>query len=437
MAVEISLIDQTFDGKTQPPRLLPAAWALVEALWAAGERDWLAPFLAKRVVEKGHLDTLQQLEGVNCWLIATETGQPVGFAILMQQRVVALWVQAENRRRGVGRQLVDAARTVAQGAGCPFLEIEYPTGNKAAVAFCRALGFRPASRRAVEIEGRRVGSGVVFALLPRKYTHSRFMRVAMAGSAVLFALVAIAFREQQPVNLLFLGFALFAAVNMLWTERVVWTDRSGIYNGYVNSRLRHMPWADLRAIEGGTLDQWFTVRGAHDRKIHVSPMMTDIAWLFDTARLTRPDLWRKPNKRVFRVRLTLLIGLVAVSVGWWAFLAIAAVYGPGGAGWQWLLLALPGLYPLVVLLRRIYRLQIDGDTLRIRFLLREEVIPASAIDYVWTQATGSVAVYYFSLELHLKDGRRLNLDGFEGGVGELANTLVAWWQQVQGDRPEL
>jgi len=32
------------------------------------------------------------------------------------------------------------------------------------------------------------------------------------------------------------------------------------------------------------------------------------------------------------------------------------------------------------------------------------------------------------------EGAMHELNGFEGGVGELANTRVAWWERVQGDK---
>lgn len=418
-----------------------AQGAALAALWlrllAGGESDWLAPMLRKLLVESppspGDLSDYFQQTGPT--LVAQVNGKIVGFTHLIKQCVVALWVQPERRSRGIGRRLIDYAKTAAQQCGFPFLQIEYPAGNKTAVAFCRALGFRPASRRTAEIDGQRLGSGIVFALLARKYTYPRWLRATIIGSTMLFALFALGSADQPPIGWLFLGFALFAAVNMLGTERVIWTDADGIYDGYLNGRLRHMPWADLRAIDGGTLDQTFTLRSDHG-KIRASPMMADIVWLFDTVRLARPDLWRKSDKKVFRIRRVVSIGLPALSVGWWAFLAVSAVYGPGGALWQWLLLAAFGFVPLVLLLRRPFRLRIEGDVLRVGFLRREELIPATAIDHVWVQAAGAVAVYYQALELHLVDGRRLNLDGFEVGTGELANTLVAWWERARADEPQ-
>ncbi|HOU42154.1 MAG TPA: PH domain-containing protein, partial [Promineifilum sp.] len=202
-----------------------------------------------------------------------------------------------------------------------------------------------------------------------------------------------------------------------------------------NGRLRHMPWADLRAIDSDMLEQTFTLRGDHS-KIRVSLTMNGIAWLFDTVHLARPDLWRKSDRRVFRFRPIWAILSLAFSAGWWAFLIVAAIYGPGGALWQWLLLAALGLAPLAILLRRPYRLQIEGDALRVRYLRREEIIPATAIAHIWTKRAGTVAISNLALELHLVDGRRLSLGGFEGGTGELANTLMAWWQRARADEPQ-
>lgn len=83
-----------------------------------------------------------------------------------------------------------------------------------------------------------------------------------------------------------------------------------------------------------------------------------------------------------------------------------------------------------ILLRRPYRLQIEEDALRVRYLRREELIPATAIAHIWAQGAGTVAISDLALELHQVDSRRIALNGFEGGVGELANTLMAWWERA-------
>jgi len=135
-----------------------AQGAALAALWsrllAADESDWLTPMLRKNFVESpaivGDLASFFQQTGPT--LVALADGEIVGLAHLIKQRLVALWVQPERRSRGIGRRLIDHAKPAAQQRGYPFLEIEYPSGNKTAVAFCRALGFRAASRRTVEID---------------------------------------------------------------------------------------------------------------------------------------------------------------------------------------------------------------------------------------------------------------------------------------------
>lgn len=418
--------------------------AALAALWLrllpGEETGWLAPMLRKLLVESPPSpdDLRDYFQQAGPTLVALANGEIVGFAHLIKQRVMALWVRPEQRSRGIGRRLVEAAGRVAQLGGYPFLEIEYPAGNKTAVAFCRALGFRPASRRTVEIDGQRLGSGIVFTLLARKYTHPRWVRALPIVGVVVFAYFTILGAldvEERPMMWFFLIVTLAMAANLLWTERVIWTDADGITGGYLNGRLRHMPWADLRAIDSDMFEQTLSLRGARG-KIGASPAMTGIAWLFDTVRLARPDLWRKSDRKEFRIRPVWPIVLAAFSVGWWAFLAVGAIYEPGGGLWQWLLLAALGFVPLVVLLRRPYRLRIEGDVLRVRSLWREELIPATAIAHIWTQRAGAVAFSNLALELHLVDGRRLPLGGFEGGMGELANTLIAWWQRARADEPQ-
>jgi hypothetical protein len=134
-----------------------------QALWAAGEHDWLAPKLARPILEGGTFDDLwltlaQTRHGP--YLTAIQDGQLAGFALLDGPRIMALWVRPELRRRGIGRGPVRCAEAL----GFPFVEIEYRAGNKTAAAFASALGYRRAKRRAVTIGDRRVGSVIAAAI---------------------------------------------------------------------------------------------------------------------------------------------------------------------------------------------------------------------------------------------------------------------------------
>lgn len=274
--LEVEEAPDSGSGAARPP-LLP----VLGDLWAAGERDWLAPYLVKAIVEGEPLNALLRLPAAaSRWFVAVEGEQIVGFTLLVWQRVVALWVRPERRSCGIGHRLIEAAKTLARQRGFPFLEIEYPAGNKTAVTFCRALGFRPASRQTVEIDGQRVGSVTVFSLLPRKYTYARWVRALPVIGVALFTYFTILSAldgEAGRAMWFFFVVTLAMAANLLWSERVVWTDADGLYAGYLNGRLRYMPWAGLRAIEGDPLGQTFTLRGENRRKIQVSSAMKDVA----------------------------------------------------------------------------------------------------------------------------------------------------------------
>jgi GNAT superfamily N-acetyltransferase len=121
---------------------------LCRLLAAAGQE--LAPTaLATR------LDALRQ--GAGSALVALEWEPPSGlvalhwYRTLQADRPVAqidlLVVGAEERRRGIGRLLVEAAAQAARSAGCGALELAAPSGEPSLRAFCHALGFGEAGPR--------------------------------------------------------------------------------------------------------------------------------------------------------------------------------------------------------------------------------------------------------------------------------------------------
>ena len=64
--------------------------------------------------------------------------QPRGVA-----RVTLLFVDREERRRGIGRLLLKAASQAARIGGCETIEVAVADGQADADAFCRETGFLP------------------------------------------------------------------------------------------------------------------------------------------------------------------------------------------------------------------------------------------------------------------------------------------------------
>ena len=62
-------------------------------------------------------------------------------------RVLALVVDAEEQRRGIGRMLLKAASQAARTMGCDVLELLPDGGNAGMEAFCQATGFTTAGMR--------------------------------------------------------------------------------------------------------------------------------------------------------------------------------------------------------------------------------------------------------------------------------------------------
>lgn len=118
-------------------------------LLASVGQDVAAPTLATR------LDALRQ--GAGTALVALEWGPPSGvvalhwYRTLQADRPVAqldlLLVGTEDRRRGIGRLLVEAAAQAARSAGCWALDLAAPENAASLRAFCHALGFVEAGPR--------------------------------------------------------------------------------------------------------------------------------------------------------------------------------------------------------------------------------------------------------------------------------------------------
>ena len=89
------------------------------------------------------------LVGLELWVLCSEGGQPVGFMGLSGDRVEALFLAPEYRRRGGGRMLLDHARRL-KGP----LTVDVNEQNPEALRFYEACGFEVAGRSATDSDGR-------------------------------------------------------------------------------------------------------------------------------------------------------------------------------------------------------------------------------------------------------------------------------------------
>lgn len=80
-----------------------------------------------------------------------EGGRSVGFVIVWtvhdEGSLLAIAVEDDVRRRGIGRLLLDAAEASARSKGVSSFHLEVRAGNLPARAFYRALGYRETGRR--------------------------------------------------------------------------------------------------------------------------------------------------------------------------------------------------------------------------------------------------------------------------------------------------
>lgn len=87
-------------------------------------------------------------------LVAEDQGDIAGFAIVeliadghrRVGHVVTIDVPVQQRRRGVGRMLMDALRDACIQAGAEIMRLEVAVDNDGAIAFYKRLGFAEAGR---------------------------------------------------------------------------------------------------------------------------------------------------------------------------------------------------------------------------------------------------------------------------------------------------
>jgi GNAT superfamily N-acetyltransferase len=121
---------------------------LATMLGAAGQ-----PADARELAER----ILALRDGPGAALIAAQWGPPSGLVVLHWYptledarpvaQVTTLLVDAEERRKGIGRLLLKAAAQAARTAGCGRFELVAAPGDAALHAFCRSTGFAEAGPR--------------------------------------------------------------------------------------------------------------------------------------------------------------------------------------------------------------------------------------------------------------------------------------------------
>ena len=91
----------------------------------------------------------EYLPNAGFWVAVDEQDRPLGFMGMSGTNVDSLFVDPEHIGRGLGRALMDHARTIAPG-----LSVDVNEQNEAAVGFYRRLGFRLVGRSEVDDNGR-------------------------------------------------------------------------------------------------------------------------------------------------------------------------------------------------------------------------------------------------------------------------------------------
>jgi ribosomal-protein-alanine N-acetyltransferase len=120
----------------------PAAAGVIARLSEGGATEpWPAPAVAR----------VLGLPGCRGLLAVGPDGEPAGFVIvrvaLEEAEILNLVVEEGDRRKGVGRRLVDAALDTARRAGASAVFLEVAAGNLAGCALYESAGFRKVGLR--------------------------------------------------------------------------------------------------------------------------------------------------------------------------------------------------------------------------------------------------------------------------------------------------
>jgi putative acetyltransferase len=129
-------------------RSRPGDVARVIEIWrgaVAATHDFLA------VADRDEIDTAAcaYLVGASLWVLVDETDRPMAFSAVTGSNMDALFVAAEARGRGIGRQLVRHALSLTSK-----LSTQVNEQNSQAMGFYLKLGFKPGGRDACDDSGR-------------------------------------------------------------------------------------------------------------------------------------------------------------------------------------------------------------------------------------------------------------------------------------------
>ncbi|MEX1317460.1 MAG: GNAT family N-acetyltransferase [Synechococcaceae cyanobacterium] len=85
--------------------------------------------------------------GLGLWRDGRLQAMACGWLILEELHITLVAVDPDRRRRGLGRLVLSALLETAGGRGAERATLEVASGNRAALALYRRLGFREAGRR--------------------------------------------------------------------------------------------------------------------------------------------------------------------------------------------------------------------------------------------------------------------------------------------------
>lgn len=133
----------------------------------AGEADALAQLHAQAFDDPWDAAAIRGfIESIGVIALRGEAGFILVRALAGEAEILTLAVAPAQRRRGLGRALVDAGAEAARAGGAEAMFLEVAADNLAAIALYDAAGFVRVGRRSAYY--RRAGGAVMDALVLRK-----------------------------------------------------------------------------------------------------------------------------------------------------------------------------------------------------------------------------------------------------------------------------
>lgn len=275
-----------------------------------------------------------------------------------------------------------------------------------------------------------------------RFSYHWYIRIISVVAIVIFGAMGVVSltgwggaQQNLGAGLFFLCCVAAGLLMSAWTNRSFETDQAGIRKRSWFGRQVSLPWVDIAKVESSTFNPSLRLTDiAGQTKISIDTWISNYEQLVEQVRQARPDLWDTVGTTEFHrspwlTALGVLMALAFMGFGLSGLFKsqIAAGAALGGIG----------MLVLYFTLRLPQQVCLEGNSLRLKYLVGERIVHARDISNISIAVVrdiqgGSGA----SVNIILEDGKRIDLAGFNVGTPVLANTLQKWWERANPNTVE-